>query len=140
MILMVRRSEPKPLFNDPEFPFSPNFPGYFSTRLAALLLCLEITNALNLSSEEQNFASLKKISSKMRKLMVADDYFVKIIDEYGELRFNFPSSELEKNKDYMTLLHRLYSKLDDPKGAKRIFKKLIETLAILRLTRELARD
>jgi len=137
---MVKHSRPKPLFDDPEFPFSSNFPGLFSTRLAALLLCLEIINALDLPSEEENLRFLQKISSKMRKLMVADDYFVKKVDEYGELRFNFPSSELEKNKDYMALLRKLYSKLDEPKGAKRIFKKLIETLAILRLTHELGRD
>jgi len=134
------RREPKPLFDDPEFPFSPSFPGCFSTRMAALLLCLEITNALNLSSEEENIHFLQRISSKIRKLMVADDRFVRLIDEYGDLRFKFPNSELEKNKDYMALLCKLYSKLDDPKGAKRIFEKLIETLAVLRLTHELGRD
>ena len=140
MILMGRRSEPKPLFDDPEFPFSSNFPGSFSTRLAALLLCLEITNALNLSSEEQSLRFLQKISSKIRKLMVADDRFVKLIDEFGELRLNFPSSELEASEDYMALLRELYSKLDDFEAARQIFEKLVETLAVLRLTHELGRD
>lgn len=138
MILMAAHSNTEP-FNSSEFPFPASFPGTFETKMGALMLSLEVTGALNLPSEK-NYDLLCKVSRKIKKLMMIDERFLKLINEYSKLRFNFPSSKLEANKTYMALLRKLYSKLDDQVKARHILGKLNETLAILRLTHELGRD